>query len=49
MRAFKALKMAEKLVQIGGPLSEQTERDGDIKMSGFVDLDLVNALVNVKI
>ena len=34
-----ALKKAQNKVQIGGPLCEQTERDRDMKISGFVNLD----------
>ena len=34
-----ALKKAQNKVQIGGPLSEQTESDRDMKISGFVNLD----------
>ena len=33
----------------GGPLCEQTERDRDMKISGFVDLDTADALGYVKI
>ena len=33
----------------GGPLCEKTERDRDMKISGFVDLDTADALGYVKI
>ena len=33
----------------GGPLCERTERDRDMKISGFVDLDTANAFKYVKI
>ena len=33
----------------GGPLCEQTEIDGDMKISGFVGLDTADALKYVKI
>ena len=33
----------------GGPLCERTERDRDMKISGFVDLDTADALKYVKI
>ena len=33
----------------GGPLCERTERDRDVKISGFVDLDTADALKYVKI
>ena len=46
---IKALKKAQNKVQIGGPLCEQTERDRDMKISGFVNLDWVDALKYVKI
>ena len=39
LKALKALKKAQNKVQIGGPLCEQTERDRDMKISGFVNLD----------
>ena len=37
--ALNALKKAQNGVQIGGPPCEQTERDRDMKISGFLDLD----------
>ena len=49
LKALKALKMAQNEVQIGGPLCEQTERDRDMKMSGFVDLDTADVLTCVTI
>ena len=49
LKALKALKKAQNEVQIGRPLCEQTERDRDMKISGFVDLDEVDALKYVKI
>ena len=49
LKALKALKKAQNEVQIGGPLCEQTERDRNMKISGFVDLDEVDALKYVKI
>ena len=39
LKALKALKKAQNKVQVGGPLCEQTERDRDMKISGFVNLD----------
>ena len=42
--ALKALKKAQNKVQMGGPLGEQTERDRDMKISGFVKFDKVDAL-----
>ena len=44
-----ALKKAQNEVQIGGPLCEQTERDGDMKILGFVGLSKIDALVDVQI
>ena len=49
LRALKALKRPQNGVQIGGPLCEQTVRDRDMKISGFVDFDEVDALKYVKI
>ena len=43
LKALKALKKAQNEVQIGRALCEQTERDRDMKISGFVDLDEVDA------
>ena len=36
--ALKYVK-AQNKVQIGGPLCERTERDRDMKISGYVNLD----------
>ena len=35
-------------MQVGGPLYERTERDRDMNISGFVDLDEADALDYVK-
>ena len=39
LMALKGLKKAQNGVHIGGPLCEQTERDRDMKISGFLYLD----------
>ena len=49
LKVLKALKMAMNEVKIWGPLCEQTERDRDMKISGFVYLDKVVALGHANI